>query len=80
MLNEDEIVVAGSQSTALDVLWVSVLIPVKSLEVKLSVILHVIVEPSATTTCEAVFELLAETERFEVWVVYEPLSILYSTL
>ena len=46
---EDEMVEAGSQSTASEVDCVSADMLVKSPEVKLSVILQVIVEPSATT-------------------------------
>ena len=41
---------------------------VKSPEVKLSVILHVIVEPSATIYSVSVLVLFAATERLDVWV------------
>ena len=64
-----ETVVGGSQSTAEDSDCVSADIAVKSSEVKVSVILHVMVEPSTTLTVDAVFELLAATERFEDKVV-----------
>ena len=66
---DEDIVEAGSQSTVEDSDCVSADIAVKSSEVKVSVILHVIDEPSTTLTVDAVFELLAATERFEDKVV-----------
>ena len=44
-------------------------IEVKSSEVKVSVIFHVIVDPSGTLTVDAVLVPLAATERFEDNVV-----------
>ena len=73
-------VIFGSQSTASLASISSSVIFVKSLDVKLSVIFQVIVEPSGTeAVCEvSVAPLL--TDKLELAVWYDPLSILYSTL
>ena len=78
--NDEENVESGSQSAAVDSDCVSSVIFVKLLEVKLSVIFHVIVEPWATDAVTEVSVTPIATERFALAVWYDPLSILYSTL
>ena len=75
------VVVAATtvQETSSLVDCVSALILVKSLEVKESVILHVIVEPSDTDWVIDVSVANEATVKFAEAVTYAPSSILYST-